>query len=376
MPPTTILLSGGGARGAYQAGVLKGLAEIWGRDSLPFPVITGMSAGALNATFIASRADRFQAAAQELAHLWSGLHSHEIYKTRAISFSRLAFRVISDLALSGLKDYRLAKALLDTSPLRELVERQIDFTAIRRHLDSGRLQVCEVSAFDYLTMENVSFYISEKRLEPWRRVRRRAAAADITAAHVLASSAIPLFFPPVAVNGRWYGDGCLRNTNPLSPAIRFGADRILIIGVRKTRKIDDTQARTEPNLGRVLGVLLNSVFMDSVDEDLERLRSFNELAAQGGQLSGRPLAHVETLYLNPSQDLGRLAAELEADLPPTLRYLLKGLGTKPEIAELISYLMFEPQYCTQMVRLGYQDTIARRAEISSFLGATTSTQPS
>ncbi len=363
-----LVLSGGGARGAYQAGAVKALATLFHQQAAcPFPIITGASAGAINAAFLAANAHDFSNGTQRLADLWSGLTTDRIYQTNVSSLGAMAFKLLSDLMFGGFKKHLRSKSLLDTSPLKQLLEETIDFSRIQSNIDQQNLQSLEISATDYSSSENVSFLCQHNQELEWKRVKRRSEHVHLTSHHILASSAIPIFFPPVKVGDGWFGDGCLRNSAPLSPAVRLGASKILIIGVKKQKLAATSLAFKEISMGRILGVLLNSIFMDAIDEDLERLRMLNHAVEKMPNAGRGEFRKIETLSIMPSIDIGILAEMLAPKLPKTMHYLINGLGSNQEASEIISYLMFEPEFCSSLVECGYNDVIANQDRILEFL---------
>ncbi len=230
-----LVLSGGGARGAYQAGVLKGIAEIAADAGIsnPFPIITGISAGAINAAFLASECGNVLAAADRMALMWSELTADKVFKTDALSAGRSGFKLLTDATIGALYKKKLAKSLLDTSPLRKLLEEKIDFAKIAENLAAGHLDALSITGMNYSNSNSTAFVQADPSTEMWMRSRRKSELAKISASHVMASAALPLFFPPIAVGDAYFGDGCLRNNAPLSPAIHLGADRLLVVSVRK-----------------------------------------------------------------------------------------------------------------------------------------------
>ena len=374
-----LVLTGGGARSSYQVGAVRALADIVDPGPIPFGVIAGISAGAINAVALASGAEDFRRTAEQLRATWSAFTPGRVYKTGALGLVRIGSRWIRDLSAGGLVGKSGINYLLDPSPLRELLEREIPIGRMRRHLRSRRLRGVAVSATNYHTGAGVTFFEGAADIEPWTRSARIGIRSRITIEHLMASAAIPVFFPPVRLDGAFFGDGCVRMNYPMSPAIHLGADRIVAISVRHLRAPSET-ARDEASMkieslpiSEIAGVLLNAVFLDSLDSDLERLQRINQTLAlvpreklRGGDLDIRP---VPALVLRPSQDLGKLAAGEYSRFPSMLRYLLKGIGATGQAGEdLLSYLAFEPVYLQRVIELGYTDTMGRRDEIREFLG--------
>jgi NTE family protein len=234
----------------------------------------------------------------------------------------------------------------------------INFNQIRKNLKNNVIEAVAISAANYSTGQNIIFVESKKPFENWYRVHRRSEKTRLKLKHVMASAAIPLLFPPVKIGCHFYGDGSLLNHTPISPAIHLGADRIMVIGVRQASVLeDDTKAKTvQPTVGRVFSLSLNALFMDALEADLERIK-----------ISNSCMRRIETLYIQPSRDIGEIASENASKLPGSVRYLVRGLGSMEEASELISYIMFEPEYCRKLIDLGYQDAIGRKEEIRDFL---------
>lgn len=366
-----LVLSGGGARGAYQAGVLLALKEIHHAAQVPFAkIIGGVSAGAINAGFLASQIDQPDFGTTHLVETWRNLHAEDVFRTDYASVSRNALKLVRGVSLGGLAEaLRPVKVgLLNTAPLNQLLKSKIPFDRIQKMVDSKHLRGLAISATDYSSSFGVTFVQGQKDIEMWSSADRFSLQAQIGPDHIMASTSIPLFFPPHVVESRYYGDGCLRNTAPLSPVIHMGAEKLIVVGVRAQKRIEDFKKPSiSPSLGRVLSVLINAIFMDAVEIDLERLRIVNEsvqrLKSQGIEPGHKTLS---ALYLYPSQDLSRIAQSRTGQLPAIIRFLFNGLGTPEESAELLSYLLFEPDYCSSLVELGYNDTLSRRSEILQF----------
>jgi NTE family protein len=375
---TGLVLTGGGARAAYQVGVLRALSEIAPSGGLPFDVLAGISAGAINTVALATSAEDFRDSAKRLADTWASLTPDRIFRTGTLRLASIGSRWLRDLSAGGLVGKSGINYLLDSGPLRELIAGEIPFGRMRRHLRSGRLRGVAISATNYHTGSGVTFFEGAADIEPWARSTRLGIRGRITVEHVMASAAIPVFFAPVAIGGTFYGDGCVRMVYPMSPAIHMGADRIVAVSVRHLNTPTQTAQRevrekadTMP-LSEIAGVLLNAVFLDSVDSDLERLNRVNrtlELVPRD-RLEKAEMRPIPALVLRPSEDLGKLAADEYDRFPRMLRYLLKGIGASGHAGEdLLSYLAFEPTYVRRVMELGYDDTMARRDEVAEFLGA-------
>ncbi|MFO1428912.1 MAG: patatin-like phospholipase family protein [Candidatus Competibacteraceae bacterium] len=376
-----LVLTGGGARAGYQAGVLKGIAEIVGPKAdkvWPFQILVGTSAGAINSAFLASTSSgSFTEATTALDRLWSALTAEKVVRSDVLTLTALGLRWLRDLSLGGLLGNSRSTHLLDASPLWEFLSQQIDFTALKANLQKGALHGLAISATNYLTGSTVIFFDGAPAIEPWVRSSRVGIRTEIALKHVLASAAIPVFFQPVKLNGAYYGDGCVRLTTPLSPAMHLGADRVLAIGIRHRRPDKLTlrliQSGEMPaiSLVDIAGVMLNAAFLDALDTDIERMQRINKTIAAlrlAGKEHPDKLREVPLLVLSPSQDLGTLASEQFNRFSNMLRYLLKGIGASTEKGwDLLSYLAFDEAYTGRLLELGYQDALAQREVIQRFL---------
>lgn len=370
-----LVLSGGGARGAYQAGVLRALYELNQDFRCPhiFQVISGVSAGAINATFLAAHAIDLDEATRGLCDLWKNLRSEEVFSSRLGTIAVSASRLISGLSFGGLSQKLRpnSMALLDTSPLRRLLDKSIPFGQIQTNIDRGAISAVCLSATDYSSSLGITFVQGGGDLPMWSRSRRLSVRAELSLDHVMASSSIPVFFPPIKVGDRDYGDGCLRNQTPLSPAIHLGAERLLVVGVRSSQRLHlGNTTPMQATLGRITGVIINAIFMDAIESDLERLHIINQALGKNGDPHGPPgLRPVLPFYLRPSADLSQIAFEYRKNLPNVFKYLMGGLGSADETSELLSFLLFDPTYCSELVDLGYRDTKARAGELALFFNA-------
>jgi NTE family protein len=377
MGHTGLVLTGGGARAAYQVGAMRALSEIVRPGQLPFDILSGISAGAINAVALSTGAENFQDAARRLTATWAALTPDRVFRTGTLRLAAIGSRWIHDLSAGGLIGKTGINYLLDSAPLRDLIAKEIPLGRMRRHLRAGRLRAVAVSATNYHTGSGVTFFEGAADIEPWTRSTRVGIRERITLEHVMASAAIPIFFPPVSIDGTFFGDGCVRMQYPMSPAVHLGAERIVAVSVRHLNSPNETAERearekaTEMPLSEIVGVLLNAVFLDTVDSDLERLTRINKTLAlvPREKLDKAELRPIPALVLRPSQDLGKLAADEYERFPRMLRYLLKGIGASGHAGEdLLAYLAFEPTYVRRVMDLGYDDTIARRDEIADFFG--------
>ncbi len=368
-PRIALVLPGGGARSAYQVGVLKAIAG-WmppGKP-LPFSILCGTSAGAINAAVLAARAGDAHEATAELARVWGEFHVHEVFRAGTLVMLRSGLHLMLSLVSGGWL-LPLPRALFDTTPLSELLTRSIHFAQLRESLARGLPDSIAVTATNVVNGDSVSFVETSRPFAGWDRAARKGVAARLDVTHLMASSAIPLLFPAVVVDGAHYGDGAMRQSTPLAPAIHLGADRILVIGARPHLKKPEAP-QPEPNMAEQFGFMLDTLFMEGLQSDLERLERVNTLLAHA-----RPgplpfgLRHVETMLVLPQRDPSTIALVHRQAIPSSLRVLLRVLGASGERGgRLLSFLMFESVYTRELIRMGERDAEARRAEIRSFLG--------
>ncbi|NQZ00713.1 MAG: patatin-like phospholipase family protein [Bdellovibrionales bacterium] len=370
---SALVMSGGGARGAYQAGCVRGLYEICEElgDFSIFRTLCGVSAGSINAYHLAAGTHKLDQSTQLLCNTWRKLTAEQVFRTDYSSITRNAFKLMRTLSLSGFSSRQAGRivALLNTNPLRELISAGGGTAGIRKNLQNGVLEALSVTATDYSTSFSVSFVHTAQAFKDWASDNRVSVQTEISDEHIMASSAIPVFFPPALISGRYYGDGSLRNSAPLSPAIHLGAEKVFVIGVRNWANVSlESSRKLHPSLGRIVSVLINSIFVDSIESDLERVQLINQsveaIKNANGNTSLRP---IETFYVHPSQDPAELAMERADDLPKIIKFLFEGLGTPEESAELLSYFLFDSTYCAQLVELGRKDTLDQKERIVQFL---------
>ena len=374
-----LVLTGGGARAAYQVGVIQALAEMGHPTNSPFNIITGVSAGAINGSYMMSRADEFGVAAQGLWDLWANLESEKIYRTDPTAVASLGSKWLKTVGMGGLfSQKKRANHLLNTEPLRQLLQQELQLDRLSGFFKSGALRGGSFSATNYLTGTALSFFDGVDEIQPWSRSTRIGVRSPLTVEHVMASSAIPIFFPPVPLEGAPYGDGCIRLTSPVSPAIHLGADRIIAVGIRYLRTQEQTvelnmaTKRDDLTIAEIGGVLLNAVFLDSLETDIERVERINatlsKMTETQIQSMNYPLKPIPILALRPSQDLGQLARGTLKEFPTLIRFLLRGVGAKEDKGwDLLSYLAFEKVYTTQLLELGYEDTKRKKNLIQEFM---------
>lgn len=367
-----LVLSGGGARAAYQAGVLQAIAERVPADApSPFRIICGTSSGAINAAFLAAGARRFGETAERLRRLWSSLHVRDVYRPEPTRLARMAARWIASL-LPGLRNQRPA-SLLDNSPLAALLARHIRFEEIQAAIDAGVLEALAVTALGYRTGLSVTFCEASPEVPMWVRSQRVGVPARIGVPHLMASSAIPFVFPPAVVDGEYYGDGAVRQVAPTSPALHLGADRILVVGVaRSSVRHVPAQAGAAPTTAHVGSAVLSSIFTDALGTDLEKVRLINAAVRQIEPAtlarSPVPLRDVGLLVVTPSEALEDVAVRYLEEMPRALRILLRGVGGHGGGgAGLLSYLLFEPGFCGALGEMGLRDGRSRGGEIEAFL---------
>ncbi len=373
--PTALVMSGGGARGAYQAGVLAGLADIGLIRSdapLPFSLLVGSSAGAINATGLAAYANRPVEGIATLAKAWQNIEAQQVFRTDLRSLGGIGVRWARDLSLGGLVGKVSPKSLLDTEPLRDTLDSWIPFEQISQNLEAGAIRALVLTATDLHTATGVVFVEGASDEPLWQQTRRRIQPAAIGTDHVMASSAIPLIFPPVQHEGRWLGDGSIRNTAPLSPAIHLGAERILAISVKEAQPFKKGPTgpvdREAPSIAEIAGVLLDAVMLDAIEVDVEHSEQVNESVIRCKKsLPGQPFHWVDVVSMHPSEDVGAMAAELTSRVPRVVRYMMRGLGSEEAITELTSYLLFDPIFCGRLVELGREDAKSSKDELESFL---------
>jgi NTE family protein len=375
-PATGLIMTGGGARAAYQVGVLRALSEVLPRHiKTPFPIICGTSAGAINAAVLAADAGHFRQAVRRLMAVWKNFHVHQVYRADPVGAARNSLRWTFS-ALTGGAFTRTPVSLLDNTPLVELLKSKLDFSAIAASIERGDLAAFSVTCSGYTSGQSVSFFQGHPGLQPWKRARRIGVAMPIAVEHLIASSALPFIFPPVHINREYFGDGSMRQIAPVSPALHFGADRLLVIGVGRQlggREVERTKVEKYPSLAQIAGHALNSIFLDSLETDLERLQRINHtvelIPADVLKRTGFPLHHVEFRLLSPSVELETIAVRHAHELPRTIRLLLASVGAmRRSGSNLLSYLLFEKSYCRALIQLGYQDTMTRKEDLLAFLG--------
>lgn len=388
IPTTGLILTGGGARAAYQVGVLDAVANIRRHTDAPagnpFPVIAGTSAGAINSTALACGADDFDKAVNGLVHIWRNFRAEQIYRSDSIGVIRTGARWLTMMSMGWMiARFRRARprSLLDNSPLDVLLAKLIDTRRLKQVMRDGHVQALAVTASSYGSGMHVTFYDAVKDIVPWTRSQRIAVRSDVGVPHLLASSAIPFVFPavPLVIDGHieYFGDGSMRQSAPISPAVHLGAERILVVGAgRMHEPPGERPASSEyPNLAQIAGHALSNIFLDALAVDVERLQRINSTL---GLLPPEARAHtslrpIDVLVIAPSKRLDDIAAKHLGSLPAPIRALLRGVGVSgsgddARGAALASYLLFEAPYTRELMALGRSDTFARREEVMQFFG--------
>ena len=384
---TGLILTGGGARAAYQVGVLQAISEIlweagWPPARNPFDIICGTSAGAINATALACRADNFGEGVQKLLDVWQHIEVEQVYRADSLGVLRSGARWLSILSFGWLlRKWRAAPpaSLLDNTPLVGLLHRMLDLPRLDAVLSEGLLHALAVTASSYSGGQHVTFYQTVAEIAPWIRMQRVALQDQIGVEHLLASSAIPFIFPatPLYLGGHreYCGDGSMRQLAPISPAIHLGADKVLVVGAGRltepARAVDAAPARY-PSLAQIAGHAMSSIFLDGLAVDIERLERINKTLSMmpPEYLAQTPLKPVELLVIAPSERLDDIASRHIASLPAPIRVMLSSIGaTETRGAALASYLLFEATYTCELIRLGQRDTQARKADVLAFFGS-------
>lgn len=373
-PRAGLVLTGGGARAAFQVGVVKAVRDILGNPvKNPFPILCGTSAGAINAAGLAVQADDFTRAVANLLEVWENMRCDHVYRTDVASIMKSGARWLTSMMLISRGN---PVSLLDNAPLRDMLAKTMPFERIQQHIDSGALYAVCVTASGYTSGQSVSFFQGGSGLEGWERNQRIGAAVVLQLDYLLASAALPFIFPAVKVHREYFGDGSMRQIAPVSPALHLGADRVLIVGTgRQTMEQARARSNVYPSLAQIAGHALNSIFLDSLAVDIERLERINRTVTlippeklEGASITLRP---VKVLFITPSQPIERIAARFVHDLPRSVRFILRPTGALSRSgSNLASYLLFEESFCRALIDLGYQDTMAREAEVKAFFVGT------
>lgn len=370
-----LVLPGGGARGAFQVGVLKAIAELLPKGTPnPFAVISGTSAGAINSVVLASKARRFRVAVAELDRVWGNFHCEQVYRTDNRAMLKSSLHWLASIVMGGFL-VGTPKSLLDNSPLRALLSRNVRFPRIQDAIENGWLEAVAVTAAGYGSARSKSFFQSAASQSGWSRTRRVGVRGDLHLDHLMASIAVPMIFPPVQFGGEYYGDGAMRQATPLSPAIHLGADRILVIGVRdETADATPSTDRPQefPSFAQIAGYMLDTLFMDGLYTDLERMTRINQMidsvSPEHRMGSMAEMRAIDMMLVVPSEDVREIAHKYHQQLPFAIRGLLRGIGGKnPAENRLVSFLLFEQAYTRDLMRLGYRDGMKVKDELLAFV---------
>lgn len=363
-----LYLAGGGARAAYQAGVIKAIYTILKTPSIPFEMISGVSAGGGNACILAQNADNFKRATQELEDLWCNIKSHNMYNANNLDITKSVLRnmgiMFSEQGKSGY--------LLDNEPLRQLLKQKINFKKVSKNIDNKKLKMLEIICTCYNSQLNYSFcQQNDPDFSHWQHYKHLSITENINIDHVLASGALPLFFAPVAINNNFYGDGSMGLISPLRGLVHSKAEKILVISNRHAMNIDNSVTLTNIGFSQILGTMLNSLFQDNLDRDIEILNHLNEISEMISLWNKRhsPWSHVQTLHLRPTHDISKLAIKHHQHLPRGLKALLSMFGGSQQSGDIMSFLLFEPPFTQELFQLGYDTTLEISEEVLNFFNA-------
>jgi NTE family protein len=366
---TAIILPGGGARGAYQAGVLKAIGELLADETNPFPVICGTSAGAINAVVLASHAHEFLSGVERLEHFWRSMRCERIYRTDAWTVLKSGMRFAGTLLSGGLIRTN-PRAFLDNMPLRLFLQKKLQLEGIQTALEKDALRGVAITASGYTCASAISYFQAQDGIDGWQRARRKGQATRLEVKHLLASAALPIIFPAERIGNEYFGDGGMRMVAPLSPAIHLGANKILVIGTRDEKPDMPPESPTQyPSAGEIGGYLMDSIFMDTLNADLARLNRINKTLAlvpvEKREQTG--LINIDSLVIKPSRDLRHITQAHVHEIPRSVQVLLRTLGGWGRDWRMASYLLFESAYCSELIDLGYADGMNAKQEIINFL---------
>lgn len=373
-PKVGLVLTGGGARAAYQVGVLRAISELIPNTAHnPFPILCGTSAGAINAASIAVSSDNFAQGVRHLEEVWANFHVNQIYRSDFQGVMGNALKCTASL-LSRKYGKRNAVSLLDNTPLRALLKDRFPFGNIQRSINKGTLHAIGITVSGYSSRESVTFFQAAKGVTAWKRARRVGLTSRIGVKHLLASSAIPFIFPAVKINREFFGDGSMGQLAPISPALHLGADKVLIIGVQKAARIQSERISTSdyPPLAQIAGHVMNSIFIDSLEVDLERLSRINQtiklIPSHKLTENNVLLRPIESMVISPSKEINEIAQQYARALPELMRFLYHTIGAMgPKGSALLSYVLFESSFCQALIELGYHDTLQQKDEVLQFI---------
>jgi len=366
---TALILPGGGARGAYQVGVLKAIHELLADDRNPFPIICGTSAGAINAAVLASHAHEFSTGVERLEQFWRSMYCARVYRTDAWSVFKSGMRFALTFLSAGLLKTN-PRAFLDNTPLRQFLHSTLRLEGIQTALDSGALRGVAVTASGYTSASATSYFQAQEGIGEWQRTRRKGVAARLNVHHLLASASLPILFPAERIGNEYFGDGGMRMVAPLSPAIHLGANRIMVIGTRDEKPDLPPESPADyPSAGEIGGYLMDTIFMDRLNADLARLKRINKtmelVPEEKRQQTG--LINIDSLVIKPSKDLRYVTQDHVRAIPLSVQILLRTLGGWGRDWRMASYLLFESAYCSELIDLGYADGLNAEQDILRFM---------
>jgi len=368
-----LILTGGGARAAYQVGVLSAIAKYVPRNhGTPFPIICGTSAGAINSTALACYASCFHLGVKKLEWVWKNLHTSRIYHSDP---SRVFGHILKGMFASFQAGYanKTPRSLLNNTPLKQLLNDVMDFKRIDTNINRGYLSAVSITASSYTNGDSISFYQSEESISPWHRAKRRGTPTQINSDHLMASAAIPMVFPSTKIKREHYGDGSIHQLSPLSPAIHLGARKLFVIGVEQPKEPLHAKENNPhpPTTSTIAGHLLDGIFSDTLQSDIERMERVNKtisLIPKDVRDQNEGLQNIDSLILNPSHDFNSMAVEYYQELPYSIRLLLRSIGISNDSeSSIISYLLFEKKYCKRLIKLGFNDAMEKEQQIRTFL---------
>lgn len=367
MAKRALYLAGGGARGAYQAGVLKAIQHIFQPKTSPFSMLSGVSIGSVNASILAENADDFALGVEKLEDLWSNIHCQQIYNASNSALSKSLLRNCSRFMLKP----KNSGYLLDTTPLNLFFRDHINFEKIHQNIEQGLLETFEVISNCYETQQTISFYQHHApQFDDWTYPRHTSQRTTLRAEHILSSSALPLFFPAIPIRGRHYGDGSMGLVSPLRGPIRFHVEKILIIGTRPSPGTLQPEKLQTADIGfaHILGNMLNSLFLDNLDRDIENVNRMNDIAHLLSIWKKRhsPWRPIDMCCLRPTTDIAKIAQDKYQSMPALLRLCLNFLGAKQHSGDLLSFLLFEKEFTQELITLGYNDALAQEASLQPF----------
>ena len=369
-PRIALVLGGGGARAAYQAGVLCAIGNLY--PQYRFPFLAGVSAGAINISLLANHPGALKVQSDTLAGLWRKLRIDDVFTTEGASLLWRAFRIATQLAIGPPPGLRSLYGMVDTSPLRQFLKEALGTSdgtlpGIRANIEKGHLEAVALTTLSYGTGYTVTFYQGQYRGR-WDQPRRRSIDTPLTVEHVMASAALPLFFPPIQIDGDWYGDGGIRLVNPLAPALHTGANKVLAISNHYLgEEPHPLPQREPPSPATVMSSLYDAIFLDQLDQDVLEMQMINKLVKEIPPEKRHGMREIELLVIRPSADIGAMAYELRQELPPTLKFLMSRIGAGDvRSQDFLSTVLFQERFVNKLIELGIRDGEAHRAELVRF----------